>query len=174
MRCPEGWESFGRRKREVPDATTEPVAVEQTTFIEMAETTEAVLTTVDASENVTSTEAPSTEGPLTTEVAESEAATITPPTDLDPATGQTLLTTERSTPRRPTNIIPLEVPLTFQLIVAPEAADRLDAVPSPSSSQTGALYHDPAVMTPPKWRSAMLTQDRLPPQTSNNRNNEVP
>lgn len=162
MRCPEGWESFGRRKREVSTEEPAEALIEHTTFIEMAETTEVASTTVDPFENATTMDA-ATEGPLTTEAPESERATITPPRDLDPATGQTLLTTDRSTPRRPHNIIPVEVPLTFQLIVAPEA-DRHDALPS-ASRQTGALYHDPAVRSPPKWDSAMLTQDRLFPQT---------
>ena len=172
VRCSDGFESYGRRRREANASSV----LEEIVSVDTEKSDQLV--TVLPSEVETSvtavldeTTSPETIGDTTSSdpTAATAEVTLIPPTDEAENFTTTTTTTTTSTttteaaktpePRRKVNqYIPVEVPLHLQLIVAPEA-DRIAILPPPIAS-TNREYElqEMANRRRPSWRSPSFTQ----------------
>ncbi|XP_046464235.1 uncharacterized protein LOC124210016 isoform X1 [Daphnia pulex] len=170
VRCTDGFESYGRRRREA-NTTTSTSEPEMTTPSQLEVTSQQVtdisspfetLMTEKVERNTTSeTPAGSTEGPApTTNAAE---VTLIPPEDneikIPSSTTQEMTTEPMNKPTKTGQNVPVEVPLQLQLIVAPEA-DRIAILPSALASTNREGYdYDASNRRRPSWRSPSFNQD---------------
>ena len=173
VRCSDGFESYGRRRREANASSV----LEEIVSVDTEKSDQLV--TVLPSEVETSvtavldeTTSPETIGDTTSSdpTAATAEVTLIPPTDeAENFTTTTTTTTSTTTteaaktpePRRKVNqYIPVEVPLHLQLIVAPEA-DRIAILPPPNREYE---RQEMANRRRPSWRSPSFTeqyQDRI-------------
>lgn len=166
VRCVDGFESYGRRRREVNASELEVTTLAQPKDIN-DEVSDA-LSALGFSEKPTVDEIASLETstgrvevpPFTTTAA--EVTLIPPGNDLTvPSATTEELTTQSSDkmPKKYGQMIPVEVPLQSQLIVAPEA-DRIAMLPSAlaSTNREARYEQDSSGRRRPSWRSPSFNQ----------------
>lgn len=172
VRCSDGIESYGRRRREAKDQeeTTDSLSDESGQEVTILPLTTETTTANSLVDDITSLEA--TPGDSETELT-TTAGRVASTSSMEFPINQTLisLTTRNPVADQPINAgpragqhIPIEVPLQLQLIVAPEA-DRIAIIPPavPASNRDSSYEVEAANRRRPSWRSPSVShyQDRM-------------
>ncbi|KAI9559609.1 hypothetical protein GHT06_013614 [Daphnia sinensis] len=165
VRCVDGFESYGRRRREANASEPEGTTLSQHRDVE--EEVSDALSAFEISEKPTVDEIASIEistvkmeDPTSTTTA-AEVTLVPPGNDLavPSETTEGIVTESNDRKKSGQTIIPVEVPLQSQLIVAPEA-DRIAILPSAlaSTNRDSGYEQDSSGRRRPGWRSPSFNQ----------------